>query len=234
MNKYGIDTIPHLICGGFNQEEPENALIDLRFLGIDNVLVLRGDPIKSEGQFKMETGGHAYASDLLKQVVALNNGDYLDPELNNQARTDFCIGVAGYPEKHFEAPNMKSDLKYLKLKVDSGAEYIVTQLFYDNKNYFEFVQACRDIGINVPIIPGLKPITSKKQLNVIPHFFHVNLPDELVELVEAAKSDEEVREIGVQWCIQQCRELIDNQAPVLHFYTMGKARSVGEIAKAVF
>jgi len=234
MNKYDIDTVPHIICGGFSKEETENALIDLNFLGIDNVLVLRGDPIKSEGVFKSEKNGHEFATDLLGQVTDMNTGRYLDPELNNSAQTDFCIGVAGYPEKHFEAPNPNFDLQILKKKVDAGAEYVVTQLFYDNAYYFDFVKRCRDFGINVPIIPGLKPLTSKRQLSIVPHFFHVNLPDGLVDGVQQAKSNEEVREIGVSWCIDQCKELIENEAPVLHFYTMGKAKSVKEIAKAVY
>jgi methylenetetrahydrofolate reductase (NADPH) len=198
------------------------------------VLVLRGDPIKSEGQFRPESGGHRFAIDLLHQVKQLNKGDYLDEEMVNMAPTDFCIGVAGYPEKHFEAPNRNADLRYLKMKVDAGAEYVVTQLFYDNKHYFDYVNKCRQEGITVPIIPGLKPITSKKQLSIIPHFFHIDLPEELVELVEKAKNDEEVKEIGIDWCIKQSRELKEAGAPVLHYYTMGKSESTKRIAKAVF
>jgi methylenetetrahydrofolate reductase (NADPH) len=234
MNRYSVDTVPHIICGGFSKEETENALIDLNFLGIDNVLLLRGDPIKSEGIFKPERNGHAYASDLIKQVDSLNHGQYLDPDLNNSTQTNFCIGVAGYPEKHFEAPNMNSDLKRLKEKVDRGAEYIVTQLFYDNRCFFEFEKKCRECGITVPIIPGLKPITSKSQLQIVPHFFHVNLPDELVEQVDVAKTPEEVRQVGVDWCIQQSKELMAAGVPVLHYYTMGKAEGVRKVAEAVF
>jgi methylenetetrahydrofolate reductase (NADPH) len=234
MNRYEIDTVPHLICGGFTKEETENALIDLDFLGIDNVLVLRGDPIRSEGRFRPEPDGHAYAIGLVDQVADMNRGHYLDPELKNAVATDFCIGVAGYPEKHFEAPNMKSDLRFLKQKVAHGAEYIVTQLFYDNAAYFDFVKKCRKEGIEVPIIPGLKPITSKQQLNMIPHFFHVNLPDELVDNLEKAKNDADVREIGIDWCIRQSRELKEAGVPVLHYYSMGKAESVARVAKAVF
>lgn len=234
MNKYNVDTVPHIICGGFNKEETENALIDLNFLGVDNVLVLRGDPIRSEGQFKAEKGGHKYAVELVDQVVDMNNGKYLDPDLKNTARTNFCIGVAGYPEKHFEAPNIKSDLRFLKMKVDQGAEYVVTQLFYDNAHYFDFVERCRAAGIDVPIIPGLKPLTSKKQLTMIPHFFHVDLPDELSEAVEGAKSDAEVKEIGIDWCIRQSQELKEKGVPVLHYYTMGKPDSVRRVAESVF
>lgn len=234
MNKYNIDTVPHIICGGFSKEETENALIDLNFLGIDNVLVLRGDPIKSEGIFKPDKDGHSFASELLGQVQDMNKGQYLDPDLNNSAQTNFCVGVAGYPEKHFEAPNVNFDLQILKAKVEAGAEYVVTQLFYDNDYYFDFVKRCRDFGIDVPIIPGLKPITTKRQLSIVPHFFHVSLPDALVEPIQKAKSNEEVRQIGVEWSIAQCKELIDKGAPVLHFYTMGKAKSVKEIAAAVY
>lgn len=233
-NRYKVDTVPHIICGGFTRQDTEDALIDLNFVGLENVLVLRGDPIKSEGRFKPEAEGHAYALDLVKQVMDMNQGRYLDPDLKDVQHTNFCIGVAGYPEKHFEAPNRKSDLRYLKAKVDAGAEYIVTQMFFDNRAYFRFVEECRESGINVPIIPGLKPLGSKSQLNVIPHHFHINLPDELVQIVEKAKSEEEVRKIGVEWCIQQSRELMKAGVPVLHYYTMGKAKSTKEIATAVF
>ena len=233
-NRYKVDTVPHIICGGFSRQDTEDALIDLNFVGIENVLVLRGDPIKSEGRFKPEPDGHAYASDLLKQVVDMNHGRYLDPDLRDVQKTNFCIGVAGYPEKHFEAPNLNTDLKYLKAKVDAGAEYVVTQMFFDNQKFFEFTKKCKEAGIDVPIIPGLKPLTSKTQLNVIPHHFHIDMPDELVEMVEKAKSDSEVREIGVQWCIRQSKELKEAGVPVLHYYTMGKAKSTAEIARAVF
>lgn len=234
MHRYNVDPVPHIICGGFSREETENALIDLNFLGINNVLVLRGDPIRSEGQFKAEKDGHSYAVELLDQVVDMNVGQYLDPDLRNTAKTDFCIGVAGYPEKHYEAPNMNTDLRYLKMKVDKGAEYIVTQMFYDNSAYFNFVERCKKNGINVPIIPGLKPITSRKQLNMIPHFFHIDLPEELSSSIENAKNDQEIKEIGVDWCIQQSKELAEKGAPVLHYYTMGNSDSIKQIAKAVF
>jgi methylenetetrahydrofolate reductase (NADPH) len=233
-NRYHVDTVPHIICGGFSKQDTEDALIDLNFVGIDNVLVLRGDPIKSEGRFKPESEGHAYASELVAQVVNMNNGHYLDPDLKDVQKTNFCIGVAGYPEKHFEAPNLNMDLKYLKAKVDAGAEYVVTQMFYDNQKFFDFVEKCKSFGINVPIIPGLKPLANKAQLSVIPHHFHIDMPDELVDLVIKAKSDAEVREIGVQWCIQQSKELKAAGVPVLHYYTMGKAKNTAEIAKAVF
>ncbi len=233
-NRYKVDTIPHIICGGFSKQDTEDALIDLNFVGIDNVLVLRGDPIKSEGRFKPETNGHAYASDLLAQVVDMNQGKYLDPDQKDVMKTNFCIGVAGYPEKHFEAPNRKSDLRYLKAKIDAGGEYIVTQMFFDNRAYFRFVEECREIGINVPIIPGLKPLSASSQLNILPHHFHINLPDDLVQAVEKCKSEEAVRKVGIDWCIQQSKELMQAEAPILHYYTMGKAKSTKEIAKSVF
>jgi methylenetetrahydrofolate reductase (NADPH) len=232
-HKYNLDTVPHIICGGFTKEETENALIDLDFVGVDNVLVLRGDPIRSEGRFKAEADGHSYAIDLLNQVADMNRGKYLDPDLKNSNATQFCIGVAGYPEKHFEAPNLASDLRWLKRKVEDGAEYVITQMFFDNAAYFEFVAKCREQGIDIPILPGLKPLTTKGQLNSLPQNFHVNLPDELVDLIERAKTKEAVREIGVEWCIRQAKELKDAGVPGLHFYTMGKADPTAQIAKAV-
>jgi len=232
MNKYDVDTVPHIICGGFNKEETENALIDLDFLGIDNVLVLRGDPIKSETYFTAEEGGHSFASELLKQVNGMNNGIYLDEDLKNSAPTDFCIGVAGYPEKHFEAANMESDIHFLKKKVEAGADYIVTQMFFDNQKYFDFVKFCRENDIDVPIIPGLKPISTQKQLTLLPHRFNLNLPNELVDEVLKCKSNEEVRQVGVEWAINQTKELIDFGAPCVHFYTMGKSDNVQKIVGA--
>jgi methylenetetrahydrofolate reductase (NADPH) len=234
MNKYQVDTVPHIICGGFNKEETENALIDLNFLGIDNVLVLRGDPIKSEIYFKPEQDGHSYASELLQQVSNLNKGILLEPELAQDYSTDFCIGVAGYPEKHFEAPNMKTDLHYLKQKVDLGAEYIVTQLFFDNKKYFDFVKQCRDIGINVPIIPGIKPISTKKQLTLLPQRFYMDIPSELSDGISQCKDNVEARQFGVEWAIEQCKELKASGVPCLHFYTMGNSDNVYKIASELF
>lgn len=229
INKYGIDAIPHIICGGFSREETENALIDLNFLGIDNVLALRGDQIKNESRFEPEPEGHAYASDLIEQIVNLNQGKYLDEELGNKSASDFCIGVAGYPEKHFEAPNFKSDLKWLKKKVDLGAEYIVTQMFFDNSKYFQFVEDCKAAGIHVPIIPGLKPLTTKGQLTVLPKIFHIDLPEDLVDAVEDCKDNTAVKEVAIEWGVQQAKELIAGGAPCLHYYTMGKP----EVTKAI-
>ena len=234
MNRYEIETVPHIICGGFSVEETENALIDLDFVGVRNVLALRGDAIRSEGRFKAEADGHAYAIDLVDQIVDLNKGVYLDPDLKNTTTTSFCIGVAGYPEKHFEAPNPDSDLRWLKQKVDHGAEYIITQMFFENRRYFDFVGRCRDNGINVPIIPGIKPLTTATQLSVLPQVFHVDLPDELVAAVEAAKTKEQVKEAGIAWCTRQAEELLERGVPTLHFYTMGKANPTVEIARRVF
>ena len=229
MNKYQVDTVPHIICGGFSKEETENALIDLDFLGIDNVLVLRGDPIKSETYFSAEQDGHKYASELLGQVNEMNNGVYLDEELKSSAPTNFCIGVAGYPEKHFEAPNMRSDIHFLKKKVEAGADYIVTQMFFDNQQYFDFVNLCRENDITIPIIPGIKPISTQKQLTLLPQRFHLNVPNPLVDEVLKCKTNADVRQVGVEWAIQQTKELIEFGVPCIHFYTMGKSDNVQQI-----
>ena len=229
MNKYHVDTVPHIICGGFTREETENALIDLDFLGVDNVLVLRGDPIKSETYFTAEEDGHKYASELLEQVHHMNQGIYLDNDLKNSVPTNFCIGVAGYPEKHFEAANMRSDIHFLKKKVEAGADYIVTQMFFDNQKYFDFVKMCRDNDINIPIIPGIKPLATKKQLSILPHRFHLNIPNDLVDEVLKCKDNNQVREVGVEWSRQQVKELIEYGAPCIHFYTMGKSDNVQKI-----
>lgn len=234
QNHYKVDTVPHIICGGFTREETENALIDLQFLGIDNLLLLQGDAIKSEAKFVPEPDGHRYASDLIRQVVNMNKGCYLDEELQNSSPTNFCIGVAGYPEKHFSAPNLKADLKYLKLKVDEGAQYIVTQMFFNNEKYFRFVEECKKAGIDVPIIPGIKPITTKSQLNILPKVFHIDIPEELSEAVEKAKDNAAVKEIGIEWCIQQSKELIQHHVPTIHFYSMGKSDPIYRIARELF
>lgn len=231
MNKYDVDTVPHLICGGFSVNETEDALINLRYLGIDNVLVLRGDAAKNESAFEPEPDGHQYASDLLTQVVNLNAGIYLEDELKGTHKTDFCIGVAGYPEKHFEAPNMATDLKYLKAKVDAGADYIVTQMFFDNAKYYAFVKACRDMGITVPIIPGLKPVYSKKQLNILPKTFHIDLPDDLAAEMIHCKSNEEVEQVGAEWLLMQSQDLKKNGVPVLHYYTLGRPMLVADVVR---
>lgn len=234
MNKFKVDAVPHLICGGFNREETENALIDLHFLGIDNVLVLRGDNLKHETVFTPEPDGNANALELLLQVKEMNKGHYLDEDLVNPVATNFCIGVAGYPEKHQDAPNLKSDLQWLKKKVDAGAEFITTQMFFDNKAYFDFLEKCKKLNIDIPIIPGIKPIATKKQLTVLPKIFHIDIPEALSDAVEKAKDDKQVKEIGIEWAIQQCKELKAAGVPVLHFYTMGRSDATKKIAEAVF
>ena len=233
MNHYKVDAVPHLICGGFSKQETESALIDLAFLGIDNVLVLRGDAAKNETLFEPEENGHRYAIDLLKQAVDLNNGIYLEEDIRNGSKTQFCIGVAGYPEKHFEAPNLETDLRYLKAKVDAGAEYVTTQMFFDNKKYFEFVKACKDAGIHVPIIPGLKPITSKKQLMVLPRTFHVDIPTDLSNEILKCKTDADVEEVGSEWLLMQSKELKKFGVPILHYYTLGKPHVIVNTVKQI-
>jgi len=233
MHKYGVDAIPHLICGGFTIEETEDALIDLAFLGIDNVLALRGDAMKTEGRFNPQKGGHRYASELVNQMTHMNEGKYLDANLANAAPTEFCIGVAGYPEKHFEAPNFDTDLMYLKKKVDAGAHYIVTQMFFDNSKYFAFVDKCRAVGINVPIIPGLKPVTKKSQLSSIPRMFFLDYPEDFVKEMNNAADRDAVKQIGIEWCINQSKELKAAGVPVLHYYTMGDTNTMLKILKEV-
>ena len=234
LNHFNVDPVPHMICGGFSKEETENALIELNYLGIDNLLLIRGDAIKSESAFESHKNGHRYAIDLVKQVTNMNKGVYLDEELQEVAASNFCIGVAGYPEKHFEAPNLKSDLKFLKSKIEAGGEYIVTQMFFDNKKYFEFVEKCREADINVPIIPGLKPVSTIKQCSTLPKIFHVDIPEELADAVEKCKTDKEVRETGIEWCIEQSKELKKAGVPCLHYYTMGNAEMTCRIAEKVF
>lgn len=233
MNRYKVDAVAHLICGGFTKQETEDALIDLHFLGVNNVLVLRGDAPKNETFFEPEPGGHKYAIELLQQVTNMNNGIYLEEDLKNAVKTDFCIGVAGYPEKHFESPNMQTDLAFLKAKVDAGAEYITTQMFFDNQKYFAFVECCRKAGINVPIIPGLKPISSKKQLNIIPRTFHVDIPEQLSNEIMKCKSDADVELVGTEWLLQQSKELKAAGVPILHYYTLGKPHMVANVVKEI-
>ena len=233
MNRYNVDTVPHLICGGFNVNETEDALINLHYLGIDNVLVLRGDAPKNETSFEPEAGGHRYAIDLLKQVANLNAGIYLEEDLKDTSKTKFCIGVAGYPEKHFEAPNMDTDLQYLKAKVDAGADYIITQMFFDNAKFYAFVKACKDAGIHVPIIPGLKPISTKKQLTVLPRTFHVDIPADLANEILKCKADADVEKIGAEWLLEQSKDLKKNNVPVLHYYTVGKPHVVANVVNSL-
>ena len=231
MNRYNVDTVPHLICGGFSVQDTEDALLTLNYLGIDNVLVIRGDAARNETSFEPEPDGHKYAINLLKQVINLNNGIYLEEELKGTNNIKFCVGVAGYPEKHFEAPNMQTDLMYLKKKVDAGAEYVVTQMFFDNKKSFAFEKQCREAGITVPIIPGLKPVTSKKQLTNIPRTFYVDIPTDLSGEILKCKDDTDVEKVGTEWLLAQSKELKAAGVPVLHYYTLGKPHVVVNVVK---
>ncbi len=229
--RYNIEAVPHILCGGFSREETENALIDLGFLGVQNILALRGDARKMEKKFVPELDGHAYALELVEQIARMNKGEYLDQDLINPVKTDFNIGVAGYPEKHFEAANYEEDLLCLKKKIDAGGDYIVTQMFFNNAAYFDFVKDCRRIGINVPIIPGLKPITRVSQLNSIPSSFYIDLPEDLVKSVRTCADDAAAKQVGIEWCIQQSKELVQFGVPCLHYYTMGDAKTTAAICK---
>jgi methylenetetrahydrofolate reductase (NADPH) len=233
QNRYRVDVVPHLICGGFSKEETEDALIDLHYLGIHNVLVVRGDASQLTGRFITAKNGHEHAIDLLKQVVRLSLGKYLEDDLENPEPLVFSPGVAAYPEKHIEAPNFESDLKHLKAKIDAGAEYIVTQMFFDNSKFFSFVDACRKVGINVPIIPGIKPVSIKKHLNILPQTFKVDIPPDLSREMDKCKNNNEVRQVGIEWAIQQSKELIASGVPIIHFFTMGRADNILKIAKAI-
>lgn len=234
MNKYKVEAVPHLICGGFSKDETENALIDLAFLGIENVLALRGDNLKNERNFVPEKDGNGNSLDLIRQIGDMNSGVYLDRELQNATETNFCIGAAGYPEKHVDAANMQSDLKFLKRKVDAGAEFITTQMFFDNKKYFEYVDLCREAGIHVPIIPGIKPITKKIHLRALPSIFNMDIPEPLASELHDAKDDAAARQIGIEWCIQQCKELKAANVPALHFYTMSFSSATKDVVSQIF
>ena len=233
-HKYQIDAVPHVLCGGFTKEETEYMLIDCHYLGIDNLVALRGDAMKHESSFIPTKGGHKYASELVSQVKNLNEGKFLHDHLENPFTTDFCIGVAGYPEKHMEAPSMESDLEKLKLKVEAGADYVVTQMFFDNQKYFEFVEKAKAIGINVPIIPGIKPLAVQKHLQVLPKVFSLDLPNELVVEVEKCKDNTAIRQVGIEWAIQQSKELVEANVPFVHYYSMGKSDNIKAIAAAIF
>jgi methylenetetrahydrofolate reductase (NADPH) len=234
QRKYHLTVVPHMICGGFSREETEDVLIDLNFLGMNNLLVLRGDPQKGQRSFIPEQGGHEHTLTLVEQIMNLNKGIYLDPDIQNPTRTKFSVGVAGYPEKHYEAPNMDNDLQYLKAKIEAGAEYIVTQMFFDNSKYFDFVKRCKAEGINVPIVPGLKPITSVKDIEMLPRVFHIDIPNDLVKEVAKCKNNAEAKEVGVEWAVQQSLELKKENAPAIHYYTIGISDNIKKIAKRVF
>ena len=233
MNKYQVDAVPHLICGGFGKEETENALIDLQFLGIDNVLALRGDSIKTESNFRPHKDGHEFAVDLIGQIGEMNSGNYLMDDIKLEP-TNFCVGAAGYPEKHFEAMNLSTDLHYLKAKVDAGAEYIVTQMFFDNQKYFAFVDACRAAGIMVPIIPGLKPIKTMRHISFLPKFFHIDYPEALSRELLKCTTNDQVEQVGLEWGIAQSKELKAANVPCIHYYTMSNSKMVKSIAKEIF
>ncbi len=234
QNHYKVDAVPHIICGGFTKEDTENALIELNFLGIDNILALRGDARKGDTNFEPEKGGNKNALDLIHQIKNMNAGIYLDEEITNSAESNFCIGAACYPEKHADAPNIESDMKYLKRKVEAGAEFLVTQMFFNNQEYFDFVEKCRSMGITIPIIPGIKPITTRKQVYMLPKIFHIDIPVEITQEIENCKDDKDIANLGTQWAIQQCKELMEKGAPVLHFYTMGKSTQTKKICEAIF
>jgi methylenetetrahydrofolate reductase (NADPH) len=233
-HKYDVDTIPHVLCGGFSKEETEYLLVDCHYLGIDNVMALRGDPMREEKYFTPCNGGHEYAKGLVEQIQDLNKGKYLHDVVEIDDMPNFCVGVAGYPEKHIESPSLKTDLKRLKEKVDQGSDYIVTQMFFDNSKFFEFVDAAREIGITVPIIPGIKPLAIKKHLHLLPQVFNIDIPEELIKAVENCKDNKEVRQVGIEFAIQQSKELMTAGVPVLHYYSMGKSDNIKAIAKEIF
>ena len=233
-HKYNVDTVPHVLCGGFTKEETEYLLIDCHYLGIDNIMALRGDAMKHQQYFEATKGGHTYAKELVSQIQNLNKGQYLHDVIDAEHKADFCIGVAGYPEKHIEAPSLQTDLKRLKEKVDAGADYVVTQMFLDNKKYFEFVAAAKNAGIYVPIIPGIKPVAVKRHLQLLPQVFKIDLPEELIVEIEKCSDNKQVRQVGVEWAIQQSKELLAAGVPVLHYYSMGKSDNIRNIAKELF
>lgn len=234
MKRYHVEVVPHLVCGGATAHQLENDLIDLNFLDIDNVMVLRGDPIPGERHFTAEAGGHRHSQELVQQIKNLNRGIYLDDTLTETVPTNFCIGVAGYPEKHYEAPNFTRDIEYLKQKVEAGADYIVTQMFFDNQKYFSFVEKCRAQGITVPIIPGLKPISTPEHIETLPRSFSIDIPEDLEYAIRHSRTPQEAKQVGIEWCIQQSRELLAGGVPAIHYYTMGKSDNVKEIVKQVF
>jgi len=234
MHKYKVDTVPHVLCGGFTKEETEYVLVDCHYLGLDNVMALRGDAMKHESYFIPQSEGNRFASDLVSQISDLNKGIYLHDIIETSYRADFCVGVAGYPEKHMESPSLEADLRRLKEKIDKGAAYVVTQMFFDNKKYFQFVEAARAIGIEVPIIPGIKPIAVSRHLSILPQVFSLDLPDALVRDIEKCKNNVEVRQVGIDWAVQQSKELVAAGVPVLHYYSMGKSDNIRAIASQVF
>lgn len=232
--KYNITVVPHILCGGFTKEETENVLIEMNFLGIHDVLALRGDPQRGSRTFIPEKEGHRHTSDLVSQIIDMNNGRYLEQTLEDTTPTSFCVGVAGYPEKHFEAPNRQTDMEFLKKKVDAGASYIVTQMFFDNSAFFRFRDECRTMGINVPVIAGIKPVTALNDINLLPQTFHIDLPNDLVKAIRKCTTDQEAREAGIEWATMQSKELIKEGVPGIHYYTLGRADNIARIVKSAF
>jgi methylenetetrahydrofolate reductase (NADPH) len=232
--KYNITVVPHILCGGFTKEETENVLIEMNFLGIDDVLALRGDPQRGSRTFIPDKDGHTHTFELVKQIVDMNNGKYLEDSLIDTTPTNFCIGVAGYPEKHFEAPNRQTDMENLKAKVESGASYIVTQMFFNNRKFFRFRDECRETGINVPLIAGLKPISALNDINLLPQTFHIDVPNDLVTAIKKCSTDKEAREVGIEWATMQSQELIKEGVPGIHYYTLGRSDNIARIVKAAF
>ncbi|MGH9381370.1 MAG: methylenetetrahydrofolate reductase [Thermoanaerobaculia bacterium] len=230
QNKYNVDAVPHVICHGFTREETEDFLIELHYLGIDNVLAIRGDDSGFQKPLQFGRTANRYAEDLVRQISELNRGKYLEEELLDAQSLDFCVGIAGYPEKHFEAPNMETDLRFTRTKVEAGGDYIVTQMFFDNRHYFRYVERCREIGVEVPIIPGLKILTSHKQVTSLPRTFHCEVPAALADEVLAADPDR-AADIGVEWAVEQSRELLEAGVPALHFYVMQSAHAVSEVVR---
>ena len=235
MRRYPeLEIVPHVICGGASRSKVESELLDLHFLGIQNIVALRGDALPGQRFFIAEADGFSHSSELVSMISKLNQGHYLDPTVKNGLATDFCVGVAAYPENHFEAANMQTDIDYLKRKVEAGADYIITQLFYDNNKFFRFVDECRQAGITVPIIPGLKPMSTKRQIDLLPRSFHIDIPQELVTLMQKARNNDEAYQIGIDWSIRQSHELLEHGAPAIHYYTMAKPDNVCQVVKSVF
>lgn len=235
MRRYpNLEIVPHVICGGASQSRVESELLDLHFLGIQNVVALRGDAIPGQRFFIPEPDGFSHSAELVAMIHRLNHGQYLDPTVKQGLSTDFCVGVAAYPEKHFEAANLDVDIQHLKEKVQAGADYIVTQMFFDNQQFFRFVDRLRQAGITVPVIPGLKPISSQRQVDLLPRSFHIDIPQELVSELNKAKTADAAYQVGIEWAIQQSRDLLAHGVPAIHYYTMAKTDNVCQIVREAF
>ena len=234
QHRYNIPVVPHLICGGSSKDQLEDQLIELNFLGIENVLALRGDAMHGERRFAAAPGGYDHSDSLVKQITDLKKGEYQDVSLRSDKGLDFCVGVAGYPEKHIEAPNLEKDIEFLKRKIDKGAEYIVTQLFFVNDQYYKFVDLCLKHGISVPIIAGVKPLQRKRDLDLLPQTFNIEIPNNFVEQIELAKDPSEIRKIGLDYAVHQVEDLLAHKVPGIHFYTQGKASVVAKVVEATF